>query len=265
MAFLEYEYKMQVKYESPVSKCYFTVKCIPTLDLRQQPLSCEISINPETNYSFASDSFGNKTIIGSEMKPHDYFDLTVKGRVETQKSSLVSLDNSDNQGMYKYSYGKCILGRHLEKMVEKIEGELNPSADDQEKARYVMSEIYNSIIYKPNLTDTTTTAEEAMELTAGVCQDYAHIMITILRALGIPARYACGFLIGEGKSHAWVEFLTNNRWYALDPTNNCVIDENYIKLGSGRDALDCSINRGTIWGGGKQEQIINLTVRKIYS
>lgn len=96
----------------------------------------------------------------------------------------------------------------------------------------------------------------------GVCQDYAHIYITLLRMAGIPARYVCGLIIGEGASHAWVEALCDGRWLAFDPTNDCLVLDNYIKLGHGRDSADCAINRGLMWNGGTQEQKISVLVEK---
>jgi len=96
----------------------------------------------------------------------------------------------------------------------------------------------------------------------GVCQDYAHIYITLLRIMGIPARYVCGMLIGEGVSHAWAEALCEKRWIGFDPTNDCLISDSHIKLGDGRDASECAINRGIIWGGGTQMQEISVAVER---
>ena len=73
-----------------------------------------------------------------------------------------------------------------------------------------------------------------------------------------------GFIMGEGESHAWVEAVCDNNYIAFDPTHNTEITDEYIKLGTGRDAADCAINRGVMWGGGKQTQEINVIVDKYY-
>ena len=78
--------------------------------------------------------------------------------------------------------------------------------------------------------------------------------------VGIPARYVTGMLIGEGASHAWVEVLAGEHWYPLDPTNNCVVTDSHIKIGTGRDAGDCLINRGIMHGGGTQTQDVRVCV-----
>ena len=70
--------------------------------------------------------------------------------------------------------------------------------------------------------------------------------------------------MGEGKSHAWVEAACDGNFIAFDPTHNTQITDEYIKLGVGRDASDCTINRGVMWGGGLQTQEIKVKVEKYY-
>ena len=79
----------------------------------------------------------------------------------------------------------------------------------------------------------------------------------------IPARYVAGMMVGEGYSHAWVEVLSDGIWYALDPTHACEAKENYIKIGVGRDAEDCMINKGILKGGGMQTQEIRVLVEEL--
>ena len=120
------------------------------------------------------------------------------------------------------------------------------------------------MIYEPGSTSVNTSAEEAFRKGSGVCQDYSHIYITLLRMFGIPARYVCGLIVGEGESHSWVEAVCNRSFIAFDPTHNIEITDEYIKLGVGRDAFDCAINKGVMWGGGSQTQKISVTVEKYY-
>jgi transglutaminase-like putative cysteine protease len=80
---------------------------------------------------------------------------------------------------------------------------------------------------------------------------------------GITARYVTGFIIGEGVSHAWVEFLDHDQWYGIDPTNNKLVNDEYIKIGHGRDAKDCMINRGIMHGGGPHTQSVRVNVQEV--
>lgn len=123
-----------------------------------------------------------------------------------------------------------------------------------------MHRLYDYLNYIKGSTDVNTTAEEAMENKCGVCQDYAHIMLSLLRLRNISARYTVGMFVGEGETHAWVEVLSNGKWYGFDPTNNLLIDNNYIKISSGRDATDCSVNKGIFRGFSSQLQTASLSV-----
>lgn len=264
MAFLNYEYKMTIRYSTPVDRCYFTIKSIPLDDFRQRSIAYEIGLSPKTRYSESEDSFDNIQIIGSEMMPHDEFVFSIKGLVETNPSNISGGINSSKVGMYKYPHGKCIAGDKLTAYKNSIEEDVNKCVDNKEKCKKIMNLIYEKMSYEKGNTSIETTAEEAFELGRGVCQDYAHIYITLLRMFGIPARYVCGLIVGEGESHAWVEAVCHENFVAFDPTHNIEVTDEYIKLGVGRDATDCAINRGVMWGGGTQTQEINVKVEKYY-
>ncbi len=124
----------------------------------------------------------------------------------------------------------------------------------------VMHKLHNSFTYQKCATDVHTSAEEAMAKGAGVCQDYAHIFLSLLRLKGIPARYVTGMLRGEGESHAWVELALGNFWYGLDPTNDCVVAGEHVRIACGRDYGDCRISQGVFFGGARQTQQVSVSV-----
>ena len=264
MAFLNYEYKMVISYSEPVDRCYFTIKSFPIDDFRQRSIAYDISMLPQTHYTEGKDSFGNTQIIGSEDFPHSVFEYKIKGLVETQPVSIIGGVNLSTVGMYKYPHGKCIPGEAIKQFAKEIEGEVEKQATTKDKCIAIMNAIYEKMVYEQGSTEVETTAEEAMAGGKGVCQDFAHIYITVLRLFKIPARYVCGLIVGEGKSHAWVEAVCDSNYIAFDPTHNMEVTDEYIKLGTGRDATDCAINRGVMWGGGKQTQDILVTVDKYY-
>lgn len=264
MAFLNYEYSMKISYSKPVDKCYFTIKSFPVDDFRQRSIAFNITMEPSTQYSEGVDSFGNTQIIGSEDYPHSCFLYKIKGMVETQSMSITGGVNESLVGMYKYPHGKCIPGDALNAFFQEIQSEVDVISNTKEKCIKIMNLISEKMNYETGSTAVETTAEQAFSGGKGVCQDYAHIFITVLRLFKIPARYVCGLIIGEGQSHAWVEAVCDGNYIAFDPTHNCELTDEYIKLGSGRDATDCAINRGVMWGGGDQTQEINVTVEKYY-
>ncbi len=124
----------------------------------------------------------------------------------------------------------------------------------------VMHQLHQSFVYQKCATDVHTSAEEAMAKGAGVCQDYAHIFLSLLRLKGIPARYVTGMLRGEGESHAWVELALGNFWYGLDPTNDCVVAGEHVRIACGRDYGDCRISQGVFFGGARQTQQVEVKV-----
>ena len=93
-----------------------------------------------------------------------------------------------------------------------------------------------------------------------MCQDYSHILISLCHMEKIPARYVVGMLEGEGLSHAWVEIYENGMWIGLDPTNDLVVGEQHIKVSSGRDYGDCTINQGIFTGAANQTQTASVVV-----
>jgi len=113
--------------------------------------------------------------------------------------------------------------------------------------------IHKLIKYSPNVTTVQTRAMDILASPAGVCQDYSHLMIGILRSQQIPARYVSGYLnqgkqfVGSAQIHAWVEvFVPNLGWVGLDPTNSLFADYHYIKVADGQDYDDCSPLKGFI-------------------
>ncbi len=112
--------------------------------------------------------------------------------------------------------------------------------------------VHNALRYTHGATDIHTTAAQALALGRGVCQDYAHIMLTLCRLCGLAARYVSGHLLGEGGTHAWVEVLVDAperpgeaMALAFDPTHGCETNLHYITIAVGRDYYDVAPTSGT--------------------
>ena len=120
--------------------------------------------------------------------------------------------------------------------------------------------LFRDFSYVPGKTDIHTTAAQAWAGRQGVCQDYAHIFVTLCRLAGYPARYVAGMMVGEGATHAWAEVYIDGVWMGFDPTHNRLTDDTYIKLSHGRDFGDCTIDRGCFKGFASQRQNIYVKV-----
>jgi len=125
--------------------------------------------------------------------------------------------------------------------------------------------VHRAMAYRHDVTSIRTTAAQALALGAGVCQDYAHIALTICRLAGVPARYVSGHLLGEGGSHAWIEVMvedpdSSSCWLAvaLDPTHDCRAGLNYLTIATGRDYRDVAPTSGSY----RSAEAGSLAVRK---
>lgn len=141
-----------------------------------------------------------------------------------------------------------------------------------EAALALTQRIFDDFEFDDKATDISTPLEEVLRGRRGVCQDFAQLMIGCLRSLGLPARYMSGYiltqppegqprLIGVDASHAWVSvFCPELGWVDFDPTNRCLVQNEHITLGWGRDFSDVTPMRGIVLGGGEQELQVNVTV-----
>lgn len=117
--------------------------------------------------------------------------------------------------------------------------------------------VYGSLTYRHNVTGVRTTAAEALAIGSGVCQDYAHLMLAIARACGLPSRYVSGHMVGQGGTHAWVEVVLPAEGgrdavaWAFDPTHASRVGLGYVTIAVGRDYADVAPTSGTYRSGGR--------------
>lgn len=255
---LHFSYEMQIEYSVEVARCNFTIKCIPKDTQRQRVHDYKIHIFPAVGYNEGVDGLRNLQIYGVNEEPHTIFNFKIEGNVTTGFEAYDEFEEDDIAMIFGHPHGFNIAGDKIREFYMKNK----PSEDDSEYAQavHLMHKLHDNFTYKICTTNVDTPAEEAFSQGCGVCQDYAHILISLLHLAGISARYVTGLIVGEGASHAWVEMLWQGKWYGLDPTNNKVVDDDYIKIGIGRDAKDCLINRGIMHGGGLHTQIIKVNV-----
>ena len=137
----------------------------------------------------------------------------------------------------------------------------------------LMGRIGREFRFDPEVTTVSTPVERVLQLRAGVCQDFAHLMIAGLRSLGLPSRYVSGYLrtvpppgqrrrVGADHSHAWVQCWLGRAhgWIDLDPTNLLVVADEHVWLGWGRDYADVSPVRGVLLGGGRHSLRVSVDI-----
>ncbi|MBQ3180222.1 MAG: transglutaminase family protein [Firmicutes bacterium] len=256
MGKLRFEYWMEIAYSEPVTECHYTFKCLPRDTETQRIEELNIEITPPHEHQQGEDSFGNLMIYDNLYCEHDRFGFWMYGVARTGLAEGEPVGADEFVGRYRYPYG---LNRAGDGIRAYFAANAPDAGSPRERAVYLMHRLHRDFRYEKGVTNISTTAEQAWRMGCGVCQDYAHILIALCHLAGIPARYVTGMMAGEGYSHAWVEILADGVWYGLDPTNDCPAGEHYIKIGIGRDAEDCLINKGMVTGGGVQTQ--NVVVR----
>ena len=130
--------------------------------------------------------------------------------------------------------------------------------------------LHSVFSYTPGSTGVDSPIEHVLESGRGVCQDYTHVLISLARSWGIPARYVSGYMhlegaAGErtpaGASHAWAEcLLPGIGWLGIDPTNDTLADHRHIRVAVGRDYADAAPTRGTVFGGGETTLEVRVSV-----
>lgn len=255
---LQFNYTTKLEFSQSITGHCYTLRCIPFSDGRQMISEPLCNILPDSGSIWRSrDSFGNILICGRTDEPHTSFSFEVNGEATIVNSSEIT---GDVAAFYGFHTPLTAPGENIFSFYEQNK----PSSKDVISRVEALSEgLHNTITYMGGVTDTSTTAEQAMKLHTGVCQDYAHILLSLLRIERIRCRYVSGLAFESGETHAWVEFYNNGRWIGIDPTHNRLISDHYIKLCHGRDYSDCPIERGIFLGNATSVQTITSMIKEI--
>lgn len=247
---------MKLEFNGEVEWHSFCLRCLPRMTCFQHITKLSVEISPYTSITKSVDAFGNQMCSGYIEEPHNFFSFRISGTALTNSENI---DMSLSNPIFKYATPQTTLTSGYEKFLEAAQSKHDPV----QKVMAMSQLLFRSFQYKSFTTNTTTTAQQALDQGCGVCQDYSHILISLCRMLKIPARYIAGFMFGEGATHAWVEFYARGHWIGIDPTNDCMVDDKYIKLNEGRDASDVIIDKGVFFGNVQQLQTVNVSVREI--
>lgn len=246
-------------YEPSAGRDDFTFKCIPYSGLRQRLISHEYSVLPSDYVSKWSDGFGNRYLYGSVFGAHDSLTLQVSGIVliDAMKHENDSVDLLPLFRMQSDMTRPGVFVSALYSEISRFAGCAETFVTES------LERLHSRFVYRKGTTQVSTTAEEALTLGCGVCQDYSHIMLSLLRCAGIPCRYVAGLVPGEGETHAWIEYYSKGFWIGVDPTAKTLVDDGHIVFAYGQDATDCLINRGVVHLNGRQTMKVCASVKEI--
>lgn len=253
---LNFSYSAFLEFEEPVETQFFALRITPPEDEGQHIEELRTLILPATSKWHYTDGFGNVVTCGTSREPHCDFSFMIQGT-----AYLDTRTPRTEKPLPVFRHASPLTAPSSE-IVEFLNQSINPQANVEEVSEMLMAELSRVLAYKPGSTQVTTTAAEAFLQKSGVCQDFTHIMLALLRERRIPARYCAGITLGEGATHAWVEVFDGVQWLGFDPTRNKRVDDSYMVLSRGRDFTDCSIDRGIIRGGGTQTQSVRMKVQE---
>jgi transglutaminase-like putative cysteine protease len=251
-----------------------------------------MSLNPaESERRVGIDYFGNHTNYCVVSEPHQNLlvraesTLTLQSRPgqeliansvpwEQARDAIHLQENPTRLEVIKYLYTSTHIS-YSEELAAYARESFRPGRSVLESAFDLTRRIYSEFSFDPEATDISTPLSELLKIKRGVCQDFAHLMIGCLRAIGLSCRYVSGYiltrpapgkprLIGADASHAWVSvYCPSIGWVDFDPTNCCMVNMEHVTLGWGRDFDDVSIIRGVMLGGGAQTLTVNVTMTEL--
>jgi transglutaminase-like putative cysteine protease len=262
------------------------VRLSPRTNYRQACYHHSIQIEPNAILLSYEDFFGNRIHSFTVNGPHKELIIRVESTVVTHENDgerRVILTPEEDWRMlsgapFQNKYAEYMTSTRYTSVTQGIQMYADQFLDNNslgiyEIALLMVSRIHSDFEYMPSATHVNTVADDLLFLKKGVCQDFAHFMISVCRAIGIPARYVSGYhFVGdlhirtsefEQASHAWVEvYIPGTGWLGFDPTNNNRVDGRYIKLGHGRDYLDIVPVKGIYRGSAHQKLTVEVDVQR---
>lgn len=262
------------RYSAPITQSVMEARMQPRTEGSQRCLTFQLSVSPAARVLQYRDYLGN--IIHNFDIPGAHRQLSLIAQSQVEVRPLVDLPDSLPvsawEALSQTEYDMLVPSHftHPSPLLSQLAEEFDATRRDDPLSllREIMARMYEAFAYVPESTAVDSPIDDALKARQGVCQDFTHIMLALLRPLGIPARYVSGYVYPRqggsrstpGASHAWVEaLLPDLGWIGFDPTNNMIADTHHIRVAIGRDYADVPPTRGVFKG--KADTELNVSVR----
>ncbi len=265
------------EYDEPVRESVNEIRILPYQCAEQEMLQQTLIITGQPPVHTFADYWGNNTGTFNLLQPHK--ELVIENK-------LIVRTISPPEPTLNYLSGFTELRKDINGHLHMLELTKPDTINSQEKIMAIVGQIhqadksiaiivyeacdyvYKNFQYIKGITNVETTLDEILEHQSGVCQDFAHLLLQILRSMSIPSRYVSGYICpnknglrGVGATHAWVEaWIPNQGWAGIDPTNNIWVTNTHVKLAVGRNFNDCSPMKGTFKGTAEQKLSVYVSV-----
>jgi transglutaminase-like putative cysteine protease len=241
-------------------------------------LKHDLIITQRPSVEIFTDYFGNKIGIFSIIKPHR--ELMIESIIEVliheaplPVNDAAAVTQWENLTIIceQVPYMDFLLQENFEAKQEittVVNSVMAENITPFDIAQKMSAFVFDNFEYRKGVTNVETQVDEIWKLKAGVCQDFAHVLLVMLRLVGIPARYVSGYICpknhelrGEGATHAWVEaYIPFHGWLGFDPTNNCIASDRHVRLAIGRSFTDCTPVKGTYKGSSEHTLEVSVTI-----
>ena len=253
------------QYERPVTSSYNEARITPISNDRQLVMESEVEVSPSAAVYRYWDWWGTLVHSFDLHEPHDELMITGTSVVETSGPP----DRPESPSTWSELASPEVRDRYSELLspsryvplsdgVLDAAGALDRTLSPMDTCDAVVALVRERMSYQRGTTTVSTTAADALQMGSGVCQDFAHVALGMLRARGIPARYVSGYLhpsskaqpgeVLAGQSHAWVEAWVGE-WLPFDATNGSPVGERHVVVGRARDYSDLAPLNGIFHGG----------------
>lgn len=293
MKYYTIHHHTRYRYETPVSESMMEVRMKPRSDQRQHCLNFQLDVLPEVQILSTADYLQNEIHYFNIPRRHSELILRSKSLVMVQdmQPQAEALDSAEwdklaeiaASGRY-WDWLSPSRFAHPTELLSAFAAEIGAdticchtpngtpiylSNDPLHTLHQLNDHIHRAFEYIPTSTSVDSAIDIPLQKRRGVCQDFSHVMIALLRGLGIPARYISGYLFhtkeeNEGASnasHAWVEaYLPSMGWVGLDPTNNTRVQERHIRIAIGRDYADVPPTKGIYKGDVRGELSVGVHI-----
>ena len=272
---LSIHHKTELTYAEPITESVMELRMMPRSDSRQTLRSFELAVGPEAPVFQHLDWQGNRAHHFSIVDVHDKVVILAASTVETHIDKLRLDEIADTLPLaglgHRYEdlllfHGPVQRDVRLSRFAESL------GLFAERRASMVMAQVTarlrELITYKKGVTSSSTTVSDVLDLGQGVCQDYAHVSLSLLRMLGVPSRYVSGYLFrpssAELETHAWVEcFLPSVGWLGIDPTHGELAGQSHVAVAVGRSYADVPPNRGVYRGGAEEKIRVSVSIQAL--
>jgi len=267
-------------YDDYINESVMELRMAPRQEQHQRRLSFAVDIGPATSVKSYFDWLGNTVHAFQINALHKQIQIIATSTVETDaRQNRLEMfpdvwlcDLNHDYALFDFlCFGGAVEDSpQLRELAESVLTQLalrNSTVKLGNLVVALLRLIDEKFVYQKGITTAASPISEVLQHGRGVCQDFTHLLIGLARALNIPARYVSGYihpdrqrLRGYTQTHAWVEvFFPSVGWIGIDPTNNCVVGENFVKVAIGRNFQDVPPNKGIYKG--KGEEMIKVAVQ----